>query len=130
MNLKEIFNGTTIGDRVLLIFLLLISLIGIVFIKEVLPKTKDVIIEVEGKITHRYSLNDNRLIKVEGPHGSLNVEIKDKKVRVTGASCPNKLCEHRGWITDGVIICLPGRISVIVGRPGKSKDAIVDAVTG
>lgn len=130
MNLKETINGTTAGDRVLLIFLLLVSLIGIVFIKEALPKTKDVTIEVEGKIAHRYSLNDDRLIKVEGPHGFLNVEIKNKKARVTGASCPNKLCEHQGWITDGVIICLPARISVIVGRPEKSRDIMVDAITG
>lgn len=130
MSLRETINGTTIGDRILLMFLLLISLIGIVFIKEVLPKTRDVTIEVEGKVAHRYSLDADRLIKVEGPHGRLSVEIKDKKVRVIAASCQNKLCERQGWITDGVIICLPGRISVIVGSPDKSRDRTVDAITG
>ncbi len=118
------------GDRILFIFLLLLSFVGIAFVKEVLPRTEGVIIEVEGKVTHRYNLDDDRSIKVEGSRGHLTVEIKDKKVRVVEASCPNRLCEHQGWVRRGAIICLPARITVTVGTPEESKDRKVDAVTG
>ncbi len=130
MNLKETVNGTTLGDRILFILLLIVSFIGIFFMKEVLPQPRDVTIEVEGKLTHRYPLDTDRRVEVGSPFGHLTLEIKDRKARVTGASCPNKLCELQGWISRGVIICLPGRITVTVGGPEEPKDRKVDAITG
>ncbi len=130
MSLRETINGTTIADRVLLIFLLLVSFLGVFFIKDVLPKGRDVVIEVEGKVEYKYPIDSDKVIKVKSEYGQLTVEIKDHKVRVVDASCPNKLCEHQGWITRGAIICLPGRISVLVGSPGKSNNRSIDATTG
>jgi len=130
LSLGKTVNGTTPGDRVLFILLLIISFSGMVFIKEVLPQSKDVTIEVEGKLTYRYPLDTDRRVQVESPCGHLTLEIKDKKARVTGASCPNRLCELQGWISRGVIICLPSRIIITVGGPEESKDREVDAITG
>ncbi|MCL4475623.1 MAG: NusG domain II-containing protein [Nitrospirae bacterium] len=130
MSLKETVNGTTLGDRILFILLLIVSFIGIFFMKEVLPQPRDVTIEVEGKLTHRYPLDTDRRVEVGSPFGHLTLEIKDRKARVTGASCPNKLCELQGWISRGVIICLPGRITVTVGGSEEPKDRKVDAITG
>jgi len=114
----------------LLIFLLLASCAGIVFIKNVLPHSGGVIIEVQGKVTHRYVLGQDRTVRVESPYGHLTVEIKGKKVRVIQASCQNKLCEHQGWVSYGVIICLPARISVSVGGPERPGDKRIDATSG
>lgn len=130
MSLRETISTTTVWDRILLITLISISLSGLVFIKEVLPQPEDVSIEVNGKLTYRYPLASDRLLYVEGPYGHLTVEVKDKKVRVFDATCPNKLCEHQGWLTRGAIICLPNRISVIVGGSWDSGDKTVDAITG
>ena len=130
MSLRQTINSTTLGDRILLVFLLLASFAGIVFIKDVLPNSVGVIIEIQGKTTHRYLLDQDRTVRVESPYGHLSVEIRGKKVRVIQASCLNKLCEHQGWITRGVIICLPARISVSVGGPEKSGDKRIDATTG
>lgn len=130
MSLRETINSTTLGDRLLLILLIFISLSGIFFIKEVLPKPEDVSVEINGKPTYRYPLDADRLLYVEGPYGHLTVEVKNKEVRVVNATCPNKLCEHQGWITRGAIICLPNRISVIVGGSWDSGDKSVDAITG
>jgi hypothetical protein len=120
----------TVGDRILLVLLLSASFIGFFCIQEVLSGTEDVTVQIDGKTSYRYQLDTDRLVRVEGERGSLNVEIKDRRVRVTGASCPNKLCEHQGWITSGAIICLPARISVIVGPPDRHKDGMVDAIAG
>jgi len=130
LSLRQTISATTPGDRLLLIFLLLVSCAGIVFIKDVLPSSGGVIIEVEGKTTHRYLLEQDRTVRVESPYGHLTVEIRGKKVRVINASCQNKLCEHQGWVGHGVIICLPARISVTVGVPDKSGDKRIDAITG
>ena len=110
--------------------LLAVSLTGIVFVKDVLPRSREVTIEVEGKPAYRYSLDTDRKVEVAGPHGRLTVEIKNTKVRVSDASCPNKLCELQGWVGRGVIICLPARISVIVGGPEGAGERRIDAITG
>ncbi len=114
----------------LLVLLLLASLLGIFFIREVLPGGRGVTIEIEGKVAYKYELDSDRSVKVESPYGRLTVEIKDHRVRVIDASCPNKLCEHQGWINRGAIVCLPARISVVVGGPGKPGNGAVDATTG
>lgn len=130
MSLRETINGTTVADRLLLTGLLIISLTGIVFIKDVLPQGNDVNIEVDGRVKYRYLLNNNRLVKVEGRSGYLTVEIKDRKVRVIDASCPNKHCERQGWVNAGAIICLPNRVSIIVGGDEEPKGRTLDAITG
>ena len=130
MSLRETISGTTSGDRIIFILLLLASFTGIIFMKEVLPQSRDVTIEVEGKLTHRYPLDTDRRVQVGSPYGHLTLEIKDKKARVAGASCPNRLCELQGWVSRGVIICLPARITVTVGGPEETRDRKVDAITG
>jgi hypothetical protein len=130
LSLRETINGTTRGDRILFIFLLIASLVAIFFVKDVLPKGNEVVIEVDGKMQYTYPLNSDRMVKVESRYGNLTVEIKGSKVRVVDASCPNKLCEHQGWVSGGAIVCLPSRISVLVGSTGKSQGGAVDATTG
>jgi len=130
LSLRQTISATTLGDRILLVSLILASCAGIVFIKDVLPNSGGVIIEVQGKPTHRYLLDQDRTVRVESPYGQLTVEIRGKRVRVIQASCQNKLCEHQGWVSHGAIICLPARISVSVGVPDKSGDKRIDATTG
>ncbi len=133
MRLREAVNGTTPADRILFVLLLLASLFGIVFIKEALPRSGDVVIETDGKVSYIYPLSEDRTVDVKSSSGSLTVEIKDRRVRVVHASCPNRLCELQGWVNRGAIICLPGRTSVIVGGPDEreeQKDRKIDAITG
>lgn len=134
MSLKETINSATIADRIIFVILLLASLTGIVFIKEVLPEDADVRVDVGNKIKYRYPLYNNRLIKIDSSinntGGHLTLEIKDRKVRVIHASCSNKLCERQGWIKTGAIVCLPNRISIIVGGYGELKNGKLDAISG
>jgi len=52
--------------------------------------------------------------------GTHTVEISGGRVRVTEASCPLKICEKQGWVTEGVIICAPNRTALIV-RPAHKE---------
>jgi hypothetical protein len=130
LSLRHTVNSTTPGDRLLLLFLILASCAGIVFFRDILPDPGGVKIEIRGRTTHRYPLDQDRTVRVESPHGRLTVEIRDKRARVIQSSCQNKLCEHQGWVSRGVIICLPARISVTVGSPDKPGDKRIDATTG
>lgn len=130
MSLREPIRNTTIADRLLFLFLIGASLTALLFIREVLPKSPDVRIEVQGRLTHRYPLDRDRFIHVAGPQGHLDVEIKGSRVRIINASCTGKLCEHCGWVESGTIICLPSRICVTVGGPAAGRERQPDAVTG
>jgi hypothetical protein len=99
------------------------------FAREVLSSGRDVSIEVDGRTAYRYPLDADRTVRIAGAHGALTVEIKGKKVRVIEASCPNRICEMQGWIDKGVIVCLPGRISVMVGGPDRDGGKL-DGITG
>jgi hypothetical protein len=130
LSLRESVRSTTVADRVLLLLLLCISCSGFLLTKEVLSRASGVSVEIDGKVRYRYSLDTDRKVYVEGSHGHLTVEIKDREVRVIDASCPNKLCERQGWIKSGAIICLPSRISVAVRGPERSRGGRPDAITG
>ncbi|WP_373212061.1 NusG domain II-containing protein [Ruminococcus sp. 5_1_39BFAA] len=91
-------------------------------------------ITVDGEEYGTYSLSKDQVIRIN----DTNVcEIKDGKVRMTEANCPDQLCIHQRAIDEGggTIICLPNRI-VIEGEKGgdvqydDSDDGLkIDAVT-
>ncbi len=130
MNLRKTINSIGLADWLLMAIFVIIPLAGMVFINSIISSGSDVVIEIEGMDKYRYPLSDDRVVNIKSSHGSLNVEIRGRKVRVTEASCANKLCERQGWLDKGAIICLPNRISITVGGPQEPKDRTVDAITG
>ena len=57
-------------------------------------------------------------------------EVKQGKIRFINAKCPDKLCEHAGFLGTAhqTAACIPNRVSVrIVGKQSSSN---VDAVAG
>lgn len=129
MNLRELLNNTTLADRILFSLLIVLSFSGMIFLKEALPKSRTVQIEVDGKPVYVLPIDKNRVVSVEGPEGVTVIEIKDHLVRVTASPCQNKLCIQQGWIKSGVIVCLPNRVFVRIGDHDKD-DKTVDATTG
>jgi hypothetical protein len=125
--LKSALKNTTWADRVLLICLIAASAGGMLYARDALSLGSDVVIEAGGKPIYTLPLDADRLIAVNGSHGRAVVEIKDGKVRMKEAECENHICVKQGWISHGVIVCLPNNIVVTVGG-GRSKD--IDAVTG
>lgn len=120
----------TLADKVLFVFLLAGSVAGIFIAREAMPQAKDVIIEIDGKPVYTFPLSIDRSVAVQGLYGNAAVEIKGNKVRVSEASCQNKICVKEGWVSRGVIVCLPGKITVFVGGNGESIRKDIDAVTG
>ncbi|MEJ2696720.1 MAG: NusG domain II-containing protein [Candidatus Sulfobium sp.] len=93
------------------------------------PQARGIVIDVNGKPAYNFPIDVNRTVTFYGPYGKMVVEIKDRKVRMKEAHCPNLLCVRQGWISKGVIVCLPNRVVVTVSG-GTAGPKGVDAVTG
>lgn len=79
-------------------------------------------ITVDGEEYGKYELSKNRTIKIN----DTNVcEIKDGKVTMTEADCPDKLCIHQKAISikGGTIVCLPNKV-VLEIQSSEKPDSI------
>ena len=59
--------------------------------------------------------------------GENTIRVEKGKIAVVEASCPDKICMGRGFISgaEPPIVCLPNRLSVVVDGDGNGVDAIV-----
>ena len=75
----------------------------------------------DGKITMTLDLSKDKTLTLTSANGGSNtVEIKDNKVAVTSATCPDHICMSMGWCDSGMpIACLPnGLILTFTEDPG------------
>ncbi len=105
---------------------LVLSIVAAIFL--MLPgKTADKAeIWSEGKLYRSVSLQENQSFAVETARGTNYITVKDGKIAVTEASCPDRYCMHRGFCDGGSpIVCLPNRLEIRFLSGGE-----VDAVVG
>ena len=77
----------------------------------------------------RFPLNQDTTEQIQLPDGSYNIlVIKDGKVDITEASCPDRICvEHRPVDKKNEsIVCLPNKVIVVIEN-GEESD--VDSFT-
>lgn len=79
-----------------------------------------------GEVKQILPLNENTRLEIVTTLGTNVVEVKDGKVAVTHADCPDHYCMDRGWCSGGAqIVCLPNRLVLeFVGTGG------LDGVSG
>lgn len=91
-------------------------------------KAQKLRITVSGKEYGVYSLDEDQVIKI----GDTNVcEIKDKKVTMISAECPDQLCIHQGPIClqGETIVCLPNKVVLeVTGMKKTDKEALDEIV--
>lgn len=75
------------------------------------PKTKTVQIKSGEEVLYTLDLarEQNRVFQVKTAGGVNTVEIRDGKIRVKDADCPDKTCVRMGWLDSAAmpIVCLP-----------------------
>ena len=80
----------------------------------------------DGQVKQVLPLSEDTRLEIVTPHGTNVVEVKDGKVAVTQADCPDHYCMDRGWCSSGAqIVCLPNRLVVEFVGSGA-----LDAVAG
>ena len=81
--------------------------------------------------TASYPLSVNREIPVVSGGITLVIEILDGRACVRDADCPDRICQHTGWISrqGETIVCAPAAVRLtITGAGGGGDDA--DAIIG
>lgn len=75
-------------------------------------------ITVDGELYGTYSLSENQEIQIKDSDGNVTneAEIKDGKIFMKEADCPDKLCIKQGKKHDAnsEIVCLPNRVVISV----------------
>lgn len=118
-------------DIILVVSLLVVA--GIVFLVfNINIKTgKTVVITENGSTYGTYSLSENKVIDINTDLGHNEVLIKDGKVHMEEADCPDKYCVDKGNIskTNESLICLPHKLVVeITNDEVKSDNDDLDAI--
>lgn len=78
---------------------------------------KYVEIDVDGKLYKTYPLvNHEETIEIKTKLGENFIEIKDGKVHILDADCPDKVCIKDGYISEPgqILVCLPNKVVVEV----------------
>lgn len=67
---------------------------------------------------------------VEGPAGTNTIRVEPGRICVSQAGCPDQVCVHQGWISDGVVpvVCLPNRLVIQIEE--QQAGAEIDGVSG
>jgi len=86
----------------------------------------EAVVLVNGKRWARLDLFQDQNLKVPGPLGHSHIQVRDGQVRFINSPCPNKLCIHTGWLSQGgeVAICLPNKVSLQILGSDPRFDAI------
>ena len=88
------------------------------------PDSDQIQIISDGKILHTLSLSEDQELTVSSSQGTNRIQIRDGKVAVTYADCPDHICQHRGWCASSPdIVCLPNHLQIHFLTP-QSQDAI------
>ena len=68
----------------------------------------------EGKVVAIADLHTDREFTITNSNGGTNtVTVRDGKIAVTQASCPDHYCMHRGFCDSGAqIVCLPNLLII------------------
>ena len=84
-------------------------------------------IKSEGKVLRIVDLAINQEFEITTPAGGHNmVTVRDGKIAVTEANCPDHYCMDRGFVRGGTqIVCLPNRLVITFLGPQE-----VDGVVG
>lgn len=92
------------------------------------PKKNNVQIKSGGKVLYTLDLSQeaDRTFEIKTDSGSNTVEIKDGKIRVKDADCPDKTCVRMGWLGSAAmpIVCLPHDLVIAFTDADGGVDAI------
>ena len=120
MNRKKL-----VRDIALILIILALSTAILIVTRSRKEQGAYVVVMVQNEEIARYSLDGDGIYAING--GTNTIEIKDGRVRMLEAQCPNHLCIRQGWIRfEGQsIVCLPNKVTVTVRGTGDGFDLVM-----
>ena len=66
-----------------------------------------------GTLLYTMDLSVNQQFTVSTPLGTNTIMVRDGKIAVTAADCPDGYCKDRGFCAGGLqIVCLPNKLEI------------------
>lgn len=119
-------NKLTKGDKILIIFIVVISILSLSYVKRLAfnYNEKYISIQVNGEEIKKIIFDTNLIgqtIPVETQYGYNLIQIGEGRVRVIEADCPDQLDVKQGYISEigEVIVCLPNRLVIEIKGMGE-----------
>lgn len=125
--MKKTVRKKTKNDLILVSVLLLVIAVaafGYFFIRE---EGDTVMITVGGEFSGKYPINENKIVEIRTENTENILVIRDGKVYMESASCPDGICTaHRAIFRDGEsIICLPNQVVVTITSQHQDSPDVV-----
>lgn len=81
-----------------------------------------VVIRADGEVWRRLPLDADAVVIYESGGRRNVIAVVEGGVRMEEANCPDKLCVNQGPVSgaNGVIVCLPNRVSVRIEKEEKN----------
>lgn len=121
--MKDKFHLIKPSEAVILGMILLAAIAAIIIMNRK-SGAQTAVITCEGA-RYELPLDEDGTFRFDGIDADF--EVKDGKIRVKNASCPDRICENTGFIGSSgqTIICVPNKISVTVEGAGSGVDVTV-----
>ena len=127
---------TLLRDIILILIILALGAVILILTHSNREQGAYVVVMVQNREVARYSMAINGIYDIYGDNANngnnannavINrIEIKDGRVRMLEAFCPNHLCIRQGWIRfEGQsIVCLPNKVTITVRGTGDGYDFV------
>ena len=116
---------TILRDIILILAVLAVAAVLLIVARSHGEAGSYAVVMVRNDEIGRYSLAFDGIYAIND--GKNTIEIRDGKVRMTEADCPNHLCVRQGWISFSgqSIVCLPNELSVTITGADGAADFIL-----
>ena len=89
-----------------------------------------VLIRRDGEVLYSLDLSKekNRTFVIRYGGSSNTIEIRDGRIRVLEAECPDKVCVRTGWLSSSAIpiVCLPNHLEISFASGNDDIDAVAE----
>lgn len=121
-------NKKTNGLKAAYIAAASVFFFGVIASVVILTKPESNIAQIvkDGEILYTFNLDFERdqSLKIECGDGYNIIDITERSIRVSDASCPDKTCVKMGRLVSGVpIVCLPHKLVIRFVKNGGAVDA-------
>lgn len=84
------------------------------------------VIRAAGRVVETASLARPRILTVDGPLGTTQIEIQPGRARVARDPSPRQLCVKQGWLTQSgqAALCLPNQVSLEIHGRSPAYDTL------
>ncbi len=93
------------------------------------PAQNTVNIVRDGEILYSFDLTktEDTTFDIYCKDSKNTVEIKDGKIRISEAECPDKTCVKSGWLSSSAmpVVCLPNHLVIEFANDNSEVDAVV-----